>query len=465
MESKSAPTLKRGITQALSVLVGITVLVSAALVGITSVLHDTTETLSSSMETIRLVKDAQRDLLLHAQSHDDVARSVEASELRSQLFEGRRFVSTDEESRAFDAAEHRVNEYLNAGPDERERLEPAAYEELGNLVRINLSQAAAAQQRASRLDTIANIVAFATALAAVTGAFIFGWWVRTRALRPVLGLARAMQNFGQGNESERAPEGGPEEIREMGRQFNGMADRLLEQRSAHRTYLAAVAHDLRNPLGTLRLAVDTFSGETVTDATRLQRMINIVRRQIDRLTRLSEDLLDTTHLESGQIELVLGAHDLREVLRSTAELFSTASSRHSIDLCLPEEAAIVTCDAQRMEQVFANLVGNAIKYSPNGGTVRVTLACRFDKVEIAVEDHGVGMTPEEIEKSFQPFTRAQTLRRSVPGHGLGLFIVQRIVKEHGGTLSVESTPGVGSVFRVELPANQRSALAPQHAIH
>jgi len=464
MEQSTAPTLKRGITQALLVFVGLTTLASASLVGISSVLHDTTQTLSASVETIRIAKDAQRDLLLHARSRDAVARSVHASELRSQLFEASKYISNEEENRVFKDAEQRVSAYLRAGDSERVQLEPPAYEALGELVRINLAQAGEAQGRASRLDTIANIVGFVSAFAVLVGAILLGWWVRARALRPVLGLAHAMQNFGRGKETARAPEDGPEELREMGRQFNDMADRLLEQRAAHRTYLAAVAHDIRNPLGTLRLAVDTFSGEVVTEPARLQRMMQIVRRQIDRLTRLAEDLLDTANIEAGHLELVVGAHDLRDVVRSTAELFSTASSRHVIELVLPEEAAIVTCDAQRMEQVLANLVGNAIKYSPQGGTVRVSIESRDDKVEIAVEDHGVGMTPEEIEKSFQPFTRAPTLRKTVPGHGLGLFIVQRIVKEHGGTMSVDSAPGRGSVFRVELPVTKRPA-AVEHAIH
>lgn len=463
MDVKAAPSLKRGVIHALSALVLLTTLASASLVGITSVLHDTTQTLTASMETVRIAKESQRDLLLHARSRDEVTRGVEASELRSQLHEARRYISSEEERTAFDQADQRIEAYLRAG-DDRDHFEPAAYEALGELVRINLSQAADAQRQATRMDTVADVVAVATACIVIAVAIALGWWVRTRALRPVLGLAQAMQQFGRGDERERAPVDGPEELREMARQFNDMADRMLEQRLSHRTYLAAVAHDLRNPLGTLRLAIDTFSSEKVTDPSRLDRMIGIIRRQIDRLTRLSEDLLDTTILETGHIELVLGSHDLRDIARGTVELFSTASSRHDIELLVPEAAAMVTCDAQRMEQVIANLVGNAIKYSPDGGLVRVAIDVTDDRVEIAIEDHGIGMTAEEIEKAFQPFSRAPKVRHSVPGHGLGLYIVQRIVKEHGGTLSVESSPGNGTTFRVELPMCKRNAAA-LHPLH
>ena len=94
----------------------------------------------------------------------------------------------------------------------------------------------------------------------------------------------------------------------------------------------------------------------------------------------------------------------------------------------------------------------------------MTVEAKPDCVEIAVADHGVGMTPEEMEKVSLPFTRAETLRRAVPGHGLGLFIAQRIVEEHGGTLQIESTPGEGSTVRVVLPVAAREAAA-DHAVH
>jgi len=449
---------------ALIALVALTTLASATLVSITSVLHETTQDLTSAIETVRIAKDAQRDLLLHARTQDRLSRSAKAIELRGHLVDASRFISNDEESRAFERAEREVDAYLRAPDDSATaQLEPAAYEALGDLVRNNIVQAEAAQRRASRLDTTANVVGLTTALAVLAGAIALGWWVQARVLRPVLGLARVIRGYGLGSESLRAPEDGPEELCEMARQFNGMADRLAEQRTAHRTYLAAVAHDLRNPLNTLRLAVDSVSGQDL-DPGRLDRVLAIVRRQIARLTRLAEDLLDTANLAAGRLGLHLSMHDIRDVAHSTVELFTATATKHRIEVDVPEGPALVRCDAQRIEQVLANLVGNAIKYSPRGGLVRVRVAAAPESVEISVTDQGVGMTPEEIEKVSQPFTRAETLRRAVPGHGLGLFIAQRIIEEHGGTLGIESTPGQGSTVRVTLPVEAREAPA-EHAVH
>lgn len=449
--------------KALIVLVALTTLASASLITITSVLHETTSELSAAVEMVRIAKDAQRDLLLHARASDRLTRSEKATELRSELSEARKYITSADERAAFDRAASDIHAYLRAEEAERGALEPAAYEALGDLVRGNVIQAAESQRRAGRLDTIATVVGLSTAIAVVGAAIALGWWVRARALRPVLGLSRVIRGYGLGTEGLRAPEDGPDELSEIARQFNAMADRLAGQRAAHRTYLAAVAHDLRNPLNTLRLAVDAVSGETV-DRAHLDRVVAIVRRQVTRLTRLAEDLLDTSNLSAGRLGLHLSRHDVREIVHATAELFATTSSKHHLDVVVPDEPALVRCDAQRVEQVLANLVGNAIKYSPDGGIVRVSVEPTTDGVMVTVADQGVGMTAEEIERVAQPYTRAETLRRAVPGHGLGLFIAQRIVEEHGGALTIESTPKEGSLIRVVLPAEPRDPSA-EHATH
>jgi two-component system sensor histidine kinase MtrB len=445
-------SLRHGVIKALLILVTLMSLTAGSLVGITSVLHQTTQTLTASVETVRIAKDAQRDLLLHSRAREPMTRGERASDLRRHLADAGGFVTTPDEQKIFEHAQTRVSAYLQSPTSvEQERLEPAAFEALGDLVQVNIAQADDAQKKANRLDVIANAVGIVTAVFMISGAVALGLWVRGRVLRPILGLADAIRRFGLGKESIRAPEDGPEELRDIARQFNTMAERLAEQRTAHRTYLAAVAHDLRNPLNTLRLAVDAVPTEATLDRSRLDRVVSIVRRQTTRLTRLADDLLDTANLSAGRLDLRLGPCDVREVARSTVELFTGSSAKHDVELAIPEMPAVVTCDPQRLEQVLANLVGNAIKYSPGGGTVRVSVESTTSAVEIAVADEGVGMTPEEIERVFQPYTRAETLREAVPGHGLGLFIAQRIVDEHGGTLAIESKPNGGSVFRVALP--------------
>lgn len=192
-------------------------------------------------------------------------------------------------------------------------------------------------------------------------------------------------------------------------------------------------------------------------------MVGIIRRQIERLTRLAEDLLDTANLEAGRVELNVDTHDIGDIARSTIELFAAASSRHHVDLVLPPEPTAVQCDGHRIEQVLANVVGNAIKHSPAGGKVRVAVEPKADTVEIAVQDEGVGMTPEEAGRIFEPFARAARVKDCVPGYGLGLFMARRIVEEHGGAMTVESVPSKGSTFRVVLPRLARQEAAARAA--
>lgn len=458
-------TLERVVTQALVILVVLTTLACGALVAITTILHETTQSLSASVESVRIAEEAQRALLVHSRSKRDIVRAQIGDELHARLADARRHVNTPEEAVVFERAEQRVKAYLEATDEEmRVELEPAAYEALGDLVRNNLEQTSRAQARAARLDAIANAVGVTTALAVLAGAVGFGWWLRARVARPVLALAGAMKGFGLASSGTRAPEEGPEELRLVGRRLNETADRLAQHRSAHRTYLAGVAHDLRNPLGPLRMAVDSLATDAPVDPARLRRVVGIIRRQIERLTRLAEDLLDTANLEAGRVELNVDTHDIRDIARSTVELFAAASSRHHVDLVLPPELTVVQCDGHRIEQVLANLVSNAIKYSPAGGTVRVAVQPKADTVEIAVQDEGVGMTPEEAERIFEPFARAATVKDSVPGHGLGLFMARRIVEEHGGEMTVESVPSEGSTFRVVLPrlARHEAARAALH---
>lgn len=161
------------------------------------------------------------------------------------------------------------------------------------------------------------------------------------------------------------------------------------------------------------------------------------------------DLLDRARIEAGTLELRREEVDARRLLHEVEELFRDTSETHTLEVQAPAEPVAVSCDPLRMEQVLTNLVSNATKYSPAGGLVTLRVDARDDEVVLSVRDEGVGIAPDEVAHVFEPFHRTHSLR-DVPGAGLGLSVVRRIVESHGGFLRVVTAPGEGSTFEVHL---------------
>jgi signal transduction histidine kinase len=184
-----------------------------------------------------------------------------------------------------------------------------------------------------------------------------------------------------------------------------------------------------------------------------------VKRQAERLERMLEDLLDSVRIEAGHLELRCSERDLCEIARDVVEMFRDSSPDHSLALSLPAAPLKMTCDSLRIEQVLTNLVSNAIKYSPDGGAVRVSLSHSGSSAVLSVSDSGVGIAAADLPYIFEPFRRSGASRHQVPGAGLGLFVVRRIAEAHGGKVEVESKPGVGTTFRVQLPLAAAAAAA------
>ncbi|WP_143101515.1 HAMP domain-containing sensor histidine kinase [Stigmatella aurantiaca] len=283
-------------------------------------------------------------------------------------------------------------------------------------------------------------------------------WMRGAVLRPLIGVSQAMRSFGGGNKGTRAPEQGPAELREMARTFNEMASTLVQRQDEQLTFLAGVAHDLRNPLSALRLSTAFVNPErSEVPPERLQRTLTLVQRQVAALDRMVGDLLDATRIEAGRLELHLEECDARELARSVVELFEASLQGHELRLSLPDTAVNLRCDGTRLEQVLNNLVSNALKYSPTGTCVDVTVSCQQGEALLTVTDRGIGLSVDVQRRLFSPFMRATNARNCAPGAGLGLSVARRIVEAHGGRIEVESQPGQGATFRVRLPLSRPEA--------
>jgi len=427
-------------------------------VALTTVLHRASLAIKTSTQSVLIAEEAEIDLLLHAQAKSPIVRRNLSGSIQRRLGEAEAYVGTERERRLLDEAKARVLEYVVASREierpaaEVSELHAAAYSALQELVSINVAQARQEADRAARVDHLANIGGFTIVFLVVGVAASFIYWVRGPLVRPVLDLAQAMSQFGRGDLSSRTRVAGPRELKEMGDRFNEMAAQIERQRDQQRAFLAGVAHDLRNPLSALVLSTEVARCDpSLPPDHPVRRAFDRTSQQLRTMDRMVSDFLDAARIEAGQLELRLELRDVRDIVRSTAELFEKTSPRHELVLSLPPESLQTRVDPLRIEQVAANLISNAIKYSPEGGEVDVQLEPRGDELMLAVSDHGLGMSPEAKARLFEPFRRGLSLG-GIPGVGLGLYVARRIVEAHRGRIEVESSLGTGSTFRVFLPA-------------
>jgi signal transduction histidine kinase len=324
--------------------------------------------------------------------------------------------------------------------------------------------------RASTLATITGLIAIAV-LGALLATLLISTYLAARFTRPLRRLGEATRRLGAGDLAGRVPaaevESSYAEVADLARQFNVMAERLEESidlirrdRDRSRDFLADVSHELRTPLAALRMHIELLQGRAGDDPATRAEFLATSRGQLDRMDWLAHNLLELSKLESGLLRLDLRPEDLRATVESAVEQADPAAVRRGItlELHLPASPVRVRHDPQRIGQVVGNLVGNAVKFSPHGGTVAVELAPHREGARLVVRDSGVGIDAAELPHVFERFyrgSRANEARGS--GSGLGLAIVKSIVDMHGGRIAVESRVGAGTTVTVTLPRDPRHA--------
>lgn len=480
--SRQWPSLRAMAWRGLLVVALAVVLVfGASLAAITELRRATANTLSE-MRTLDLTSRIETDALRHYRASNLlVATGVEAYEgvqdeiadgLRSDLRSLVELAQTPAEREAAESAERLMLVYLEqrVALEERgvllEELVPQvqprlddALEAVRGVRTLVVARADAAQARAewfSRAVLVSGVAAMLLILAAALG----GAWVLDRAIvRPVDRMSRAIDGFRGGRYGARLDTGLPEELARVSQDVNGLLSYIAWQRENQLAFLGGVVHDFRNSLSIMQVGMESLTRpKDPPSPEKARRTAEIVERQVRRLNRMVGDLVDATRVEAGQLQLERTRLDLRSVVEESIELFEESTAAHRICFLKPEVELPVLADAGRMAQVVNNLVGNAVKYSPEGGTIQVSLYAQDGNAVLAVSDQGVGMSPEESQDIFQPFHRGRTGAGVAPGTGLGLSVVRRIVTAHGGRVEVESTVGIGSTFRVVLPLIEEAEL-------
>ena len=227
-------------------------------------------------------------------------------------------------------------------------------------------------------------------------------------------------------------------------------------------FLAMLAHELRNPLSPISMAASLL-GNVPNASPQLAHLARVIGRQVNHMARLLDDLLDAARISSGKITLSVQPLPLAELLQHAVETIQPRiQERHQhlmLDLGPGAEAAVVDGDRVRLTQVFTNLIGNASKYTGDGGLLRVTATAEADEVLVTVEDNGIGMAPEVIPHIFDLFTQGpRSLARSEGGLGVGLNVVRNLLAMHGATVSADSAGlGQGSRFTVRLRRSSQAA--------
>ena len=233
---------------------------------------------------------------------------------------------------------------------------------------------------------------------------------------------------------------------------------LLEQRIAalkHRDeFLAMLAHELRNPLAPIRNAVYVMKAMHVPDPD-FEKCRTMIEKQTRHITRLVDDLLDASRVELGKMALQRQPLDLNESVTAAVEacLAMTSSRKHRVELRLAPRPLRVSADPVRMEQILGNLITNAAKYTPNGGSITIETLRDGESAVVRVHDNGRGIRPELLDSVFELFVQDDhSLARTAGGLGIGLTLVKRLVELHGGSVSAQSAGvGRGSTFEVRFP--------------
>jgi signal transduction histidine kinase len=280
-----------------------------------------------------------------------------------------------------------------------------------------------------------------------------------QALRPLRDLVRTARDIASTGRLEARVTVGPEGdvLGELGRVFNTMLGRIETLVAGMRGALDHVAHDLRTPVARLRARAEAA---LATDASREDAMAALADcvEEADRVTALLTTLLDISEAQTGTMRLALEPVPVADAVRETMALYEDLAEDRGIRLTADEPAGLVVhADRQRLRQVLANLVDNALKYTGPGGAVHLGTTPRDadGMVEIAVADTGAGIAPADLPRIWDRLYRADE-SRGEPGLGLGLSLVQAIVAAHGGVVDVTSEVGRGSTFRVRLRAISRS---------
>lgn len=289
-------------------------------------------------------------------------------------------------------------------------------------------------------------------LAATLTALAVSWYVTRRVVDPITAMAQAASDIADGHHGARVTESGlGAEFDALGRAFNQMARDLAATERTRAEILRDLSHELRTPLTTIRGYHEALADGVLPVA---RETYSVIEAELSRVERLIGDIARVSAVEERRYDLRLQRVHIQELL-STARASATRSfQEHGVTLsCDAPRDCVVTGDPDRLQEVLANLLENALRHTPAGGEVTVSAACSKDTVRLVVTDTGEGIAAEHLPRIFERFYRVDSGRsRAQGGSGIGLAITRALIEAHGGRISAQSASAdAGSTFTITLP--------------
>jgi len=465
--------LRIGLLVALVKLVAVITLVwtSVRLAGATEMIVDSHHCADVTSEALTALSGFRREVLLlrltgdgeHAETAEQYRQQLETMPLDQGCH-----IANPAHEGLVASLDRAIREYLAIEDEARSRFEkgePAevslavqekfrvARQALQELDVLNTSEGMRAAARAKQVQTVlrqtGTVVGIVSILVVASLLLMLQWGL----VDPMHRLTEAIRGMKRnGVVGARLGLNLQAELGEIERAVDELSERVAERRTAQYQLIASVAHDLKNPLQSIRAYSSFVRPDKPLPPERVLRQgFDIIGRQAEKLTRQLEDLLDAAKVQGGSIEIEKKTIDLRDLVHEAGASFLVVSEKHRIEVDAPQTLPTIG-DPLRLGQVLSNLIGNAVKYSPAGGRVVVALREVGREAWISVRDEGIGIEAENIATLFEPFRRSNSVRgMNIPGVGLGLSTSRWIVEAHGGCIEVESEPGQGSTFTVRLP--------------
>lgn len=303
------------------------------------------------------------------------------------------------------------------------------------------------------LATFGNDLLLPVVQAALIGlaiALISSALISQTIARPLQALSHAATEMAQGDLHTPVNITGPQEVQALATAFNEMKTQVSQAQQSQRDFLANVSHDLKTPLTSIQGYAQAILDGATKDP---KRAATIIYEEAERLNRLVTQLTDLARVEAGRFSLHLTAIDLGQMVTSVAQSLAVMAEKKQITLDIDAPSMPpIAADGDRFAQVLNNLIGNAIKYTPEGGNVWVKTRATHGGVEVSISDNGVGISEKDLPRIFERFYQVDKARGPSRGTGLGLAIVKEIVQAHGGKIEVQSVEGRGSRFTVWMPS-------------
>ncbi len=285
--------------------------------------------------------------------------------------------------------------------------------------------------------------------------FITGMYFIRSIVRPIRDVSKVARKIALGDFESRIELKANNEIGELCDSINYMASELKAAENLKNDFISSVSHELRTPLTAIRGWAETAKMSVGFDEETVNKGLDVVLKESERLHSLVEELLDFSRMQSGRLSMTFGQFDLAFILDEAADMYKELAKKQKVELVYVPPKNEIYCygDDNRIKQVFINVIDNALKYNQPGGQILIEQNLDDGCVQITVSDTGVGIAERDLDRVKEKFYKAN---KQVRGSGIGLAVADEIIKQHNGLLLIDSTEGVGTTVTIVLPTCEKS---------